>query len=272
MKLVSFTRLSTLLLVFYIITVTGCKKESINLAYPNGSSFKTLNIKGYSFAESKFENLENKLTLLNLGSFSSLSQPLNVAFKPTKTHNRFVFRNATGDILKQVAFNNNNRDTSIVFLNTGETVLVNPTLARPAVNNMGLLFGFTSHYSTYNGPVDLEFHLSDNSKDPLPAVAFVLSNIQPNKMSVKFDIPKPSNVVGTQYAKNPYVVFIRKAGTTETLPYTGNATNPNPTVVNSFKLVFGPNITKLYAIQDVRNSINYNINHQVEDVTGFITK
>ena len=265
MKLVSFTKLSSLLLVCFIITVTGCKKESINLAYPDGSSFKTLNIKGYSFAESKFENLENKLTLLNLGSFSSLSQSLNVAFKPTSTRNRFVFRNLTGDVLKQVAFNNNNRDTTIVFLNTGETVLINPVLQRSELNKMGLLFGFKS-VSSYNGPVDLEFHLSDNSKNPLPAVAFVLSNIQPNKMSVKFDIPKPSNVVGTQYAKNPYVVFIRKAGTTESLPY-----SDAPTVINSFKLVFAPNITKLYAIQDELFG-NKNIRCKFDDVTSFITK
>lgn len=268
MKLVLSPRYSFPVFLLVLFCNFSCKKESINIAYPDGTKFKTMHIKGYNFAGTELENLDTKLTVLNFGSFSKQDHEVRVAFKPSTTKTRFVFRNTLGDVLKQIAFTNNNRDTSFVFVNTGESVVINPTIQLPQTNKMGLMFGLKTNYSSYTGPVDLEFHLSDNNKQPLPAVAFVLPNIQLSKLTVKYDLPKPSNVVGVQYTKNPYIVYVRQAGTSNALPYNGTVTNPNPTIA-SFQLVFTPNTTKVLAITDERLS-NYNIRYIAEDITNYL--
>lgn len=258
MKKSSSLKLYSLFFAILLVNLFACEKGENGLAFKAGTSFKMMTVKGYSFVDSTI--LVNKSTGLKVTDFSKSQnnkQPIQVPFSPTAKDIPFEFQNAKSEALKRFIFKNNGLDTTLYFINLGHTILYNPNKPMPTTGKMGLRFIFNSE-STYTDLVDFEFHLMQRTNNQAqPAVSFVLRKIPQNALTYKFEINKPSTT------KQKYVVFVRKAGTLDLLPYTGSTGS----TIGSFNIDFEVNKTNFFVIQNKPNG-----DYSAENITTTVSK
>ena len=258
MKKSSSIKLYFLFFAIMLINLFACEKGENKLAYQTGTSFKMMTLKGYSFVDATY--LVNKKTGFKVIDFNKNQNnrpPVQVAFNSSDKALVFEFKNANSELSKNFSFKNNGLDTTLYFINLGDTILFNPNKPNATTGKMGLRFIFDSA-STYTGSVDFEFHLmQNNNNQAVPAVSFVLTNIPQNKLTYKVEINKPSTT------KQKYVVFVRKAGTTDLLPYTGSTGS----TIGSFNIDFVENQTNFFVIQNTEIG-----NYSAQNITQSVSK
>jgi hypothetical protein len=287
-----YNKISNILFALVIfISVTGCSKQDYRPGYAEGTKYPTIHLSGYTL-ETMQVHVGPRSVVAGYVSEEISDVKYEVPFAAAQDVNRVVFYKEDGSVPytgSQIRFETPGKDTSVKIFYDGKTFFQNPVFPAPTAGKMGLRITFKSQASTYKGAVDLELHdiydtrvtkidpatgkpfKDSKGKDILfdtvlvkPAVSLIVRNIKSTEFTTYIELPTPATPRANPDDPIRYAFYVRKANTTESLPYPANVTPPTYDYLD-----FLPDYYAIYTLIDVRlNTTNpASIVYKIDDRT-----